>query len=122
MFSPGDVIHFYSREAAKDKYHLCISFDGHFLFLNSPKKKTYPGDFIVPCKELPCPPTPSGESIISCSLVMKKTDAVLQACGAQNLGQVSSNLLSRLSAFVKSSPVLTDEEKEAFYEAAGDWI
>ena len=35
MFSLGDVIHFYSSEAFKEKFHICISLENHFLFLNS---------------------------------------------------------------------------------------
>ena len=122
MFSVGDVVGFFSEEAGKDKYHLCISFEGHFLFLNSPKKRAYPGDFVVPCSEVPCPPTDGGKSIISCSYVMQKSDSELQSCNARKLGAVSSDLLSRLSRFVKTSPVLNEDEKDAFYEAAGDWI
>jgi len=123
MFSLGDVIHFYSNEAGKDKFHLCISLENHFVFLNSPKRQIYPGDFVVACSEIPClTPTPSGESIISCTLVMKKSDSDLQCLGAKKVGSVSMNLMARIATFVRSSPVLTEDEKDAFCEAAGDWI
>ena len=123
MFALGDVIRFASIEAGKVKYHLCISLEGHFLFINSPKLITYPGDYLVPCNELPfLAPTPSGQSIISCTLVMKKSDSELRRCGAKKIGSVSLGVIRGLVQFVKLSPVLTEEEKDAFYEAAGDWI
>ena len=45
MFRLGDVIRFQSIEANKVKFHLCISLDGHYLFINSPKLTSYPGDY-----------------------------------------------------------------------------
>ena len=123
MFAAGDVIAFESIEAGKRKYHLCISLDGHYVFLNSPKVLVYAGDYVVPCTEIPgVPVTPSGKSIISCTLVMQKSDADLKAAKAKKLGTVKKQLLIDLAKFVMLSPILTDEEKEAFLAAAGDWI
>ena len=68
------------------------------------------------------PPTPSGQSIISCTLVMKKTDSELRRCNAKKVGSVSLDVIRGLVKFVRSSPVLTDDEKDAFFEAAADWI
>ena len=122
MFAVGDVIAFWSDDAGKRKYHLCISFDGHFIFLNSPKHKSYPGDMFVPCKEIDCiPATDSGFSVISCTMLMKKNDAELVKCGAKRLGSVKPKLLAELAKFVSTSPVLTEEDKEIFLNAIGDW-
>lgn len=122
MFSVGDVIGFWSAEAGKTKFHLCISLDGHYLFVNSPKDRTFPGDMVVSCAEFPfLKPTPSGQSIISCTLVMKKTDDELRAVRAKKLGTVRKELLSQLIKFVMSCPVLTQDERDALIEAAGDW-
>jgi hypothetical protein len=122
MFGTGDVIAFWSDEAGKRKYHLCISLDGHYVFLNSPKVTAYPGDYLVPCSDIPgVPATPSGMSVISCTLVMKKSDDDLKACQAKRLGVVKKTLLSDLAKFVMASQVLTEDEKEAFLHAAGDW-
>jgi hypothetical protein len=122
MFSVGDVIGFWSAEARKPKFHLCISLDGHYLFVNSPKDRTYPGDMVVSCAEFPfLEATPSGASIISCTLVMKKTDADLRACRARKLGAVRKDLLSQLIKFVMNCPVLSQDERDAIIEAAGDW-
>jgi hypothetical protein len=122
-FLVGDVIRFHSDEAGKVKYHLCISLDGAYLFLNSPKAITYPGDFLVPCSELPfLAPTEEGYTIISCSLVMKKSDVELITAGAKKLGCVPADVLRDLAEFVSGSQILTDEERENFLEAVGDWI
>lgn len=122
MFCTGDIVAFESNDANKRKYHLCISIDGYYIFLNSPKPASYPGDFIVSCTDLPgVPPTPSGKSIISCTLVMKKSDAELVKCKAKKLGSVKPSLLADLAIFVRTSPVLTEEEREIFFDAAGDW-
>lgn len=123
MFSPGDVIGFWSEEAGKRKYHLCISLDGHFLFVNSPKSRTFPGDFIVPCTDFPfLPPTTTNESIISCSTVLRKSDAALNRFKAEKLGTISNSLLRRLLDFIEHSTVLSDEDKEAVLDGLGDWI
>jgi hypothetical protein len=97
MFSPGDVVWLLSDEANKPKFHLCVSQDNKFLFINSPKKKTYPADFVVPCTDIPClDPTPDGNSIISCSLLLPLSDAALLRCKAKKRGVVSSKVLQRL--------------------------
>lgn len=123
MFAPGDVIGFWSEESGKRKFHLCISLDGHFIFLSSPKVKVYPTDLPVSCSEFPfLKPTPSGFTIISCVAVMKKSNAELARCGATLKGRVSKELMRRLVDFVMKSPVLSEEDREKFLVAAGDWI
>jgi hypothetical protein len=122
MFAVGDVVAFWSTEAKKRKYHLCISFNGHYLFINSPKRQPFPGDFVVDCSELPfLTPTPSGKSIISCNLVMHFSAAELKLCDAKRLGAVTPELLGALVNFVMSSPVLSQNEKDSILDAAGDW-
>lgn len=53
---------------------------------------------------------------------MRKSDLELKRCGAKKLGSVTLDVIRGLVAFVKASPVLTEEEKDAFYEATADWI
>src|SRR5712692_11820290 len=107
MFSPGDVVWFLSGKANKPKFHLCISREGHFLFINSPKKKAYPADFNVPCADLPfLDPTSEGYSIISCSFVIQQTTQELRTCKARKKGAVSTKVLLRLIAVVEKTPVL----------------
>jgi len=122
MFAPGDVIGFWSEEAGKRKFHLCISLDGHFVFLSSPKNKVYPTDLPVSCSEFPfLKPTPSGLTIISCVAVMRKSDTELRRCDAKLKGRVTSALMRRLVEFVLTSPVLSEEDRGKFLDAAGDW-
>jgi hypothetical protein len=122
MFSPGDVVWFLSGEANKPKFHLCINREGHFLFINSPKKKAYPADFNIPCSDLPfLDPTPEGYSIISCNLVIKQTAQELRSCKAKKKGTVSNKILLRLIAFVDKTPVLSEEEKDVILEGLADW-
>ena len=76
MFSPGDVVGFWSDVAGKHKYHLCVHQEGLFLFINWPKRKSYPGDFNVPSDAIIClPATPAGYSIISCTYLVRQTPA-----------------------------------------------
>src|SRR6266436_1064209 len=47
------------KRSFKDKFHLCIHSYGLFLFVNSPKAKPLPGDFNLPCSDIPfLDPTP----------------------------------------------------------------
>ena len=122
-FVAGDVIDFYSSVAVKHKFHLCLGFGGTFLFINTPKPKQFLGDLIVDCAEIPClRPTPSGKSVISCSMVIRMTRAELAHCKAKKLGVVSPQLLRRLLKFVEASPVLSPEDKEAILDGIGDAV
>lgn len=123
MFAPGDVIQFWSDVAGKRKSHLCVSLNNQYVFINSPKDTNYPGDLVVPCSDIPClTPTKSGESIISCSLIMTIPDADLKRHQAQKKGSVSASVLGKIAAFIQSTPTLSEEEKERFFDAAGDWL
>jgi hypothetical protein len=122
MFSPGDVVGFWSATAGKHKYHLCINQDGLFLFINSPKRKPYPGDFNVQSDEIPClPATPEGYSIISCTHLVRQSDPELRKLKAEKYGTIDSKVLLRLIAFVEKTPVLSDEDKDAIIEGLADW-
>jgi hypothetical protein len=122
MFSPGDVVRFFSDTAGKRKFHLCISVIGDYLFINSPKRRTYPSDFVIPCTDIPCiPPTDSGYSIISCSLLISMSDWRLKKLQAQKLGTIDVRILKKLIAFVENSPVLSPGEKNSIIGGLGDW-
>jgi hypothetical protein len=122
MYSPGDVIEFWSNEADKRKYHLCVHQDGSFLFLNSPKPKSYPGDFQIPSADISClAATAEGYSIVSCTHITKRTDTELKRLKAKKLGKVDSKVLLRLIAFVEKTPVLSQEDKDAIVDGLADW-
>jgi hypothetical protein len=123
MYSPGDVVWLWSAEANKPKYHLCICSTGKFLFINSPKAKSFPGDFSVPCSDIPClPPTPEGNSIISCTLVIPLKDAELKKRKAEKKGTVASSVLLRLCTFVDNATFLSQDDKDAILNGLGDWL
>jgi hypothetical protein len=121
MFNPGDVIEFWSDEAGKKKYHLCVG-NGSFLFLNSPKAKAFAGDFQIPSKDISClPPTPEGYSIVSCTRLMQRSEAALKKAKAKKLGSVDNKVLLRLVVFVEKTPVLSQEDKDAIVDGVADW-
>jgi hypothetical protein len=122
MFSPGDVVQFWSDEAEKLKYHLCVHPDGAFLFLNSPKAKSYPGDFNIDSAEITClTPTSEGYSVLSCTHLTKRSSSELKRLQAKKLGVIGSKVLIRLIAFVEKTPVLSQEDKDAIVDGLADW-
>jgi len=122
MFALGDVVEFYSYVAGKQKYHLCISLSGAFLLLNSPKAKSYAGDMVVLCSEFPMEPTPSGKSVICCSVIVRMTVQELEHTKAKCIGNVSPDLIKRILRHVKASPVLSPDDKDFVLEELGDWL
>ena len=78
---------------------------------------------MVSCSEIDClPPTESGKSVISCSLLISMTDAELKHLKAEKIGSVSFGLLRRLTMFVEGSPVLSAEDKDAIIAQMEDVI
>jgi hypothetical protein len=123
MFNVGDVVIFESIEAGKHKFHICISLNDHFLYLNSPKKTVYPGDFCFPCSEIPfIEPTPSGVSIISCTTVIRLSKFELTRRKAKKKGSVSVDLMRKLAAFVRKTTTLTEDQKDEFLNSMGEWL
>jgi len=122
MAKPGDVVGFWSDIAGKHKFHLCICPTGKYLFLNSPKARSYPGDFHVPCSEVPLDPTPEGYSIVSCGAPMAISDAELKKLKATTKGRVSNQALKDLVAFVESLTTLSQDEKDEIVDSLAEWL
>jgi hypothetical protein len=122
VFSPGDVIIFWSEGAQKPKFHLCVSLNGCYLFLNTPKKP-YPGDFSIPCTELPfLEPTASGESIISCNMVIRMSDDDLRRYRAKRKGSLGVGVLHQLIVFIENTTVLSQTDKDELLDGLGGWV
>lgn len=122
-YSPGDIVRFHSSHAGKKKYHLCVSVGGYFIFVNSKKRKTFAGDFVIPCTELPfLTPTKSGHSTISCTLIFNMSPRELRTKGAKKMGSISRELMTQLLSFAENSVVLTEEDKEIIVNGLGDWV
>jgi hypothetical protein len=122
MFQTGDVIEFYSNEAEKKKYHLCISLNSQFIFINSPKCVSYPGDFITPASDFPFLPPGHANSVISCSLVMEKTEKDLKKLNAKKLGSAPVDTLKRLLKFIENDQTIPEETKEKILDGLADWL
>lgn len=123
MFRPGDVIKCDSSHAPYPKWHLCVSEENHFIYLNSPKNKAYAGDFAIDASEVPfIPAHPTGQSIISCRNVMRKSRSELIASGATLEGRFSENVLESLLLFVDGNPVLAEDDQKIILDGLGDWV
>ena len=102
------VVWFWSDIAGKHKFHLCICPTGKFLFLNSPKARSYAGDFHVPSAEIPLDPTPEGYSVVSCTQPMTISDRELSRLKAVTKKQrVSRKVLKDILEFVETLPTLS---------------
>jgi hypothetical protein len=98
VFKTGEVVRFTSDLAGKTKYHLCISMDDHFIFLNSPKSKSFVGDFEIDSSDITgLTPTPEGKSVASCSMVMQFTKKDLTDYKAKCVGSVKPVVLKPCS-------------------------
>lgn len=123
MFSIGDVIKFRSDVVGKKKYHLCISFENHFLFINSPKSKQFVGDFTI-C-ESDITGVPKGEhdfSVISCNLVLQYSNQDLRDMRATKVGSVKPEAIRSLLIFVEDLTTLPPDTKNAIMDGLGDWV
>ncbi|MDR7232833.1 hypothetical protein J2X45_003943 [Caulobacter sp. BE264] len=123
MFKPGDVVLVFSEPANKKKYHLCISLNGCYLYVNSPKAKSYPGDVAFPCADFAfLDPTDSGVSIVSCNVVVAIDDAQMKAGNAILKGTVSNAVLRTLVKEIEDSEILSPDEIEAALNGLGDYL
>lgn len=122
MFKIGDVVRFESAFAGKRKFHLCVSLQNQFIFLNSPKSKTFVGDFAIDSADVAgLTPTPSAKSIAACNLVLSYTDAELVALKAKKVGEISRRALRELFEFIESTTTIDPETKDALLDGLGDW-
>jgi hypothetical protein len=116
MFDVGDIVQIYAPTAGKKKYHLCVccaNEDGieKFLFINS--GDGYEADFVVRDQDIDClPQSPTGKSVISCSLVVRYTQRQLQLYKALRLGELDAAILTELNDFIAQSPALSKETRE----------
>lgn len=123
MHKPGEVVLFWSNSAGKEKYHLCISLAGRYLYLNSPKKKAYEGDLLLPCTDFPfLPVTDTGQSVVCCTLVLAPSADEMKSRRVEVKGSVGSDVLLRIIEFVESSDAIADDERDQILDGLGDWL
>jgi hypothetical protein len=123
MFKTGEVVRFRSDVAGKVKFHLCISMDDHFIFLNSPKSKRFIGDFEIQSSDISgLIPTPEGKSIASCSMVMQFTKQDLTNYSATCVGSVKPAVLKALLLFVDGLTTIETETKNQIIDGLGETV
>ncbi len=121
--APGDVVHVFSPYAGKNKYHLCIGNDHFFIFLSSPKTRSFAGDFEIDGSKITgVPPTPEGKSIASCNTVMQIAGSDLRRLGAQVVGKVTLGVMRDLLAFVQHLPTIAPETRDCIVEELMDFL
>ncbi|MCB1528245.1 MAG: hypothetical protein KDJ45_11140 [Hyphomicrobiaceae bacterium] len=116
MFDVGDIVQIYAPTAGKNKYHLCVccaNVDGveKFLFINS--GSGYKADFVVKDGEIDgLPKSPTGDSIISCSIVVRHNQQQLKLYKAKKLSVIKTTTAKKLILFISESNALPLRQRE----------
>lgn len=116
MFSIGEIVQIYSPIAGKKKYHLCVCCANEhgiekFLFINS--GSGYAADVVVDEKKLTClPESPTGQSVISCSMIVQYSETQLKKFGAKKLGNIDIDVLELVANVVRSTKAISKEERK----------
>lgn len=116
MFSPGDVVRFFSPIAGKEKFHLCIcvTSDGvqnYFLYLNS--EGGYKGDYILADGDIPgLPVSRTGQTVVSFTQLIRLDQARLSTFQATKTGEIDHSLFGELIGFAKTTKALSDIDRK----------
>lgn len=107
----GNIVEYHNPQAGKKKYHLCVRSclpdeAACFLFINS--KSGYEADCVLPSGSFPClPPSPTGQSVVSFSLLVRANERQLALFSAVVIGDCPAAVAATLEAFcrdIKSMP------------------
>lgn len=114
MFIPGDVVRFHSPTAGKMKFHLCVraadDLPCRFLFINS--GSGFKGDVVLEDGTIPgLPPSPTGESVVSFSQVVRMGVDRLRLFRAEKIGEIDAHLAGELLAFASGTKVLAQPDR-----------
>lgn len=110
MCQLGDIVEIYSPQVGYPKYHLCLAPDGdgdaaRFLFLNS--EGGYEDDYAVADVRIAClPPSDTGQSVISCSAIVRFNQRQRGIFKAQVKGHIEKDVAAELIEHVKQCSVL----------------
>lgn len=121
MFEAGDVVRFFSPTAGKEKFHLCLGRIENgivfcFLYLNS--GKGYRGDCVLEDGQIPgLPKSPTGETIVSFSAIVRMREDRLAIFGAAKTGKISAATAGDLAAFAKTVRSLNESDKRFVHSA-----
>lgn len=121
MFAPGDIVEIYSPVAGYPKYHVCIlDCDGAatalFLYINS--GTGFAGDLVCDDSEFGClPKSPTGQSVISCSQLVRMSAHQLSIFKAKKLGKLPPAVARKLEKFVVTAFSLRKSERQLVLNA-----
>jgi hypothetical protein len=111
----GEIYEFYSAQAGYPKYHLCVREisgveSACFLFLNS--KPGYKDSLVLVDTEIPgLRRSPTGFSIISCSMVLRANAHQLRVFSAKPVTKLPVEIARRLEAVIGRAKSLTADER-----------
>ena len=115
MFEVGDIVRFYSPTAGKEKFHLCLGQRGGvpvFAFLHLNSGAGYRGDLPLDDGLAPgLPPSPTGKTVVSFSIVVQISAERLTKFGAQKTGSIDGHLAGDLAGFAKTLTVLSRPDR-----------
>lgn len=102
MFDPGDIIEMFAPQVGYPKYHLCVCALNQnkvqrFFYINS--GSGYEGDFVYQDSDFQClPPSPTGQSVVSCSYLLIYSEKEMGLYKARKLGTVEPKIVADLVA------------------------
>lgn len=121
MFEIGDIVSIYAPIAGHDKYHLCVRVgaDGaasQFMFLNS--DPSFAGCHAIACQRISCiPPSETGVTAFSFTIIPRYTDAQLKLYKAKKLGVLEPNVAAELLPIAERARGLNRLERDTVVAA-----
>lgn len=126
MFSVGEIVQIFSPIASKKKFHVCVCCANEhgverFLFINS--GTGYDADVVVDENEIPClPESPTGQSVISCSMIVQYSESQLKKFGAKKLGDMNIKLIKLTFEKLQVTKSLSKEERTPIVESLKSFL
>lgn len=117
--TPGDVFRWYrSPPIGKNKYHLCLSFDYDFSFLNTPSDRAHRLDSKIAASEMRfLKATPTNFSSVSCTNLqhIEQVDR-FRSFKPVLVGTLASNVLFDLLNYIANLGTTTGEEADRLFD------
>lgn len=113
--TPGDVFRWYRPPPiGKDKYHLCLSFDYDFTFLNTPSDRAHRLDSKIAASDMRfLKPTSTNFSSVSCTNLqhVEHVDR-FRSFKPVFIGTLATNVLFDLLDYIRHLGTTTEEESD----------
>lgn len=125
MFNVGDVVEIFAPTAGKKKYHLCVCCANdagvvQFFFINS--GDGYEADFVLADGQIgDLPESPTGKSVISCSIIVRYTPNQMTLYKAKKIGTIEAGIASDLADFISTSRALPKKDRAGIATALGEY-